>query len=285
VQSNYDFQYVGITETNEWATLVSNFAPEATLIQDISVSGDTAFSISENHCLNTILNPNDQCQLELKFKPTTAGFKSAVVSITENNGNTHTVVLVGSGLTPIAANAALDTKEWTWYSGVDAVWIEDQASNSVNASSMRSGVIVDVQSSHIQTYIEGPGLLSFRFKVSSEADYDYFDLVIDGKRMGYASGEIDWFQQTLQIAPGTHSIRWSYIKDFSVSEGMDAAWLDNVSYERMEESKYTGNNPGNALATKPNRTSEAKDSGGGSLAWFFLLTIAIGRSSLLASRK
>jgi len=263
VQPRYDFQYVGITQTNEWVTFVTNFSPEATVIQDISVSDNTAFSISENHCLNINLNTNDQCMLVLTFNPTTAGLISATVTITESNSSITTAELTGRGMASIAANTALDTSGWTWYSGVDTVWTEDQVSNSVNASSMRSGFIVDEQSSHIQTYIEGPGTLSFRWKVSSEFNFDFLDFIVDGELVDYMSGEIDWLTQTVQLDPGAHTIRWSYTKDFTESAGSDAAWLDDVRF-----------------------APKAKDSdGGGSLAWFFLLTIAIGRSLLVAPRK
>lgn len=34
---------------------------------------------------------------------------------------------------------------------------------------------------------------------------------------------------SLTLPGGTHTLRWSYVKDFSDSSGSDAGWLDQVS--------------------------------------------------------
>ncbi len=64
------------------------------------------------------------------------------------------------------------------------------------------------------------------------ANYDYYDLLIDGKLANYISGEIDWTTETVILGKGRHAITWSYTKDEFVSEGIDAAWLDKVTWKR-----------------------------------------------------
>lgn len=46
---------------------------------------------------------------------------------------------------------------------------------------------------------------------------------------GSWSGEVDWTQVYYAITAGEHTLRWQFVKDFSVSEGEDTAWVDLVS--------------------------------------------------------
>ena len=46
--------------------------------------------------------------------------------------------------------------------------------------------------------------------------------------MGDWSGENDWSLQTYTVTPGTHTFKWRYAKDSSVSNGSDCAWIDCI---------------------------------------------------------
>ena len=72
--------------------------------------------------------------------------------------------------------------------------------------------------------------MNFWWKVSSEQFFDYLNFFIDGVQQASLSGEVDWQLQTFAIGSGTHTLRWTYQKDSSVSAGLDAAWLDQVQY-------------------------------------------------------
>ena len=78
-------------------------------------------------------------------------------------------------------------------------------------------------------------------KVSSESGYDYLKFFIDNIEMDSWSGEDDWSLETYSISPGTHQFKWEYAKDFSVSSGADAAWIDDVVFPIV--------NSGNNLST------------------------------------
>jgi len=43
------------------------------------------------------------------------------------------------------------------------------------------------------------------------------------------SGNVDWQQSTIALTAGSHTIRWTYAKDVSVSVGRNAAWLDQIA--------------------------------------------------------
>lgn len=232
IASSHNFKNVGVSKHSKWDATVLNPANDPIIIQNITITGSPAYKISENSCRNKVLNPLDRCRIEVEFKPHTPGTKNAKITILQNNGETHTIKLTGTALGKIEANSALDTKDMRWYSGGDAVWSSEKTSGSINSKAMRSGKINNEQATHIMTYVKGPGELTFRWKVSSEANYDYYDLLIDGKLANYISGEIDWTTETVILGKGRHAITWSYTKDEFVSEGIDAAWLDKVTWKR-----------------------------------------------------
>ncbi len=80
----------------------------------------------------------------------------------------------------------------------------------------------------METAISGPVNLSFYWKVSSEANYDFLEFYIDNTLQNRISGNVDWQQMNYSINAGTHTLRWRYVKDASVSAGSDAAWVDKV---------------------------------------------------------
>ena len=81
------------------------------------------------------------------------------------------------------------------------------------------------------TVTNGPGTLTFWWSVSSEPGYDYLEFYLDGiLQNGRISGEVNWNQQTFNIAAGSHSLRWRYVKDIGISSGQDRGWVDQVSF-------------------------------------------------------
>jgi hypothetical protein len=57
------------------------------------------------------------------------------------------------------------------------------------------------------------------------------ELSVDGSLQGAGiSGEVAWVQKAVSIPAGDHTVRWTYIKDASVSNGTDRGWVDQVSF-------------------------------------------------------
>ena len=81
------------------------------------------------------------------------------------------------------------------------------------------------------TVTNGPGTLTFWWSVLSEAGYDYLEFYLDGiLQNGRISGEVNWNQQSFDIAAGSHSLRWRYVKDIGISSGQDRGWVDQVNF-------------------------------------------------------
>jgi hypothetical protein len=81
--------------------------------------------------------------------------------------------------------------------------------------------------------------------VSSESNYDYLNVYLDGTRITRISGELDWTRVLTQIPSGAHTLRFIYQKDYSVSSGSDAAWVDEVvtNVPHINQIVWNGDNP------------------------------------------
>ena len=69
--------------------------------------------------------------------------------------------------------------------------------------------------------------ISFARKVDTEDSYDFI-FMIDGQVQAEWYGNSDWTIEEYEIEEGLHTIEWTYEKDFIVSSGEDAAWVDDI---------------------------------------------------------
>ena len=73
--------------------------------------------------------------------------------------------------------------------------------------------------------------LTFRFKVSSESNYDWFRFYADGTKKIERSGVTNWETYTFTATTTkTYVFRWSYEKDYSVNSNDDCAYVDDIAY-------------------------------------------------------
>ena len=169
-------------------------------------------------------------------------------SLTLNNvqpnqaGNYGVVVANGYGspvtsssaaltVTTIPLPVAVDYAGPVWSSSGNAPWFGQGSVTHDSADAAQSGWLTNSQSSYLDTTLVGPGTLKFWWKVSSETNYDFLRFYVDGVSKIIISGEVDWQQQTFALPAGSQTLRWAYTKDSTLSQGLDAAWLDQVSYD------------------------------------------------------
>ncbi len=137
----------------------------------------------------------------------------------------------GQEITNFAAlGDAVDAPQLTWTTGGNGNWFSETTVTHDGIDAAQSGAIGDNKETWIQTSVTGPGTLSFWWKVSSEDGADFLEFLLDGNFQNDLTGEINWGQQIYQIASGTHTLRWRYYKDGSAVGGLDAGFLDQVSY-------------------------------------------------------
>ncbi|MBE7497030.1 MAG: hypothetical protein HS117_18980 [Verrucomicrobiaceae bacterium] len=116
-------------------------------------------------------------------------------------------------------------------SGGGEAWVVDFGV-SRDGVSVRSGGISHNQNSWIQVAVNGPGLLTYWQRVSTEPDFDYLRVFQNGQEVASlrSSGEIPWTKQTLSLGTGAHVVKWEFSKDEADDEaGADAVWLDQLS--------------------------------------------------------
>jgi hypothetical protein len=116
-----------------------------------------------------------------------------------------------------------------WTTAGDAPWFVQTNVVDQGQYAARSGVIGDNQtSSLILTTNFAAGIGSFDYKVSSEESWDFLNFHVDGVLYKQWSGEVGWANYTFSLNAGAHTLEWSYVKDPTISDGLDAAFLDDV---------------------------------------------------------
>lgn len=121
---------------------------------------------------------------------------------------------------------------FAWEQGGTAPWTVDGSAVHGGAWSAKSGTITHNQSSvlSLSADVLSPGELSFWYKVSSEATYDFLTFSVDGSEVGSWSGEVDWTLFSTTVGAGAHVFSWTYDKDVSVNDGGDCAWIDDIVF-------------------------------------------------------
>lgn len=135
---------------------------------------------------------------------------------------------------PFSTNlpAALNATNLLWATApTTAPWFAQNRVTHDGLVAAQSGRIGANQQSTLHATVTGPGTVTFWWKVSSEEEYDRLWFTMDSLNWAtWISGEEDWQQFTYPVPAGTHTLRWAYTKDGTVSAGQDAGWLDQVLF-------------------------------------------------------
>lgn len=137
---------------------------------------------------------------------------------------------------PIIAGLLVETFEngafssFDWVSGGDAPWSTEEGSAHEGDWCARSGLIFDNQTSNLLLTwdVAYADSVSFWFKVSSEANYDYLHFYSNSEELGKWAGDWNWTRAAFNIPAGEQTFAWHYLKDYSVSNGEDCARIDYV---------------------------------------------------------
>lgn len=152
------------------------------------------------------------------------------VTVTNNYGITNSDAALLTVNLPITLVAALDAPELVWTSGGTAPWSGEISMTHDGVDAAVSGLTSDSQESWVETTVTGPGVLTFWWKASSEANFDFLRFARNGVEQFNISGEVGWQQRSVSIPSGTQTLRWRYTKDLSASSGTDQGWLDQVVF-------------------------------------------------------
>ncbi len=130
---------------------------------------------------------------------------------------------------PIAE--AVDYPGLTFTLSGNANWFSQTTTTYYGGDAAQSGDIADSQTSTMETTISGKTSVKFYWRVSSETNYDYLRFYIDGVQQASISGSTSWAQKTYTVTSGSHTLKWSFTKDGSVSTGSDCGWVDKLELQ------------------------------------------------------
>jgi hypothetical protein len=165
---------------------------------------------------------------------THAGVYSVVVTNIEGAATSVTARIT---INPILSLAeALDTPNRFFTTGGDMPWEGRKIVTHDGMDAARSGVLTNGQSSSMETIVDGPGSLSFWWKVSSETNGDVLAFLVNGQPEAYVSGQVEWQQQSLELPPGPQLLEWAYFKNGSAENGADRGWVDQLLFIPAGES-------------------------------------------------
>jgi hypothetical protein len=132
---------------------------------------------------------------------------------------------------------ALNCPDWEWTTGGAAPWFAQSDSTHDGVSALQSGTIGDDQETWVEATVIQNGELSFWWRVSCEPDTDMLEFSTNGVTVAEISGfngaATNWAFVTCAVTASPEypaTLRWRYSRDHDGAAGMDAGWLDEVSW-------------------------------------------------------
>lgn len=119
-----------------------------------------------------------------------------------------------------------------WKQATLLPWIITSSSAFENVLSARSSVLPDKSESILAIIVNLPvkDSVTFFSRVSSEVNYDELIFRVDSVENFKLSGELPWRKYRVVLNPGIHYLEWVYKKDVSLSGGLDAVWIDMITF-------------------------------------------------------
>ena len=115
------------------------------------------------------------------------------------------------------------------------------------AKSGNAGVASSSSSVYLELDLLAGDELTFRYRVSSESNYDKFYFYVNNASQFTESGNVSWRNYTYTVpSNGHYSFEWRYTKDYSVNSGDDAAYLDDVELTAQQPQYLLGDVDGSS---------------------------------------
>ena len=102
-----------------------------------------------------------------------------------------------------------------------------------SGQALKTGTTPDNGNSTIGATFDGPGLLSWNWQVSSQANYDWLLCEVNGVEVaGISTKTAAWQSQVVQIPAGAQ-VRWIYRKDGSNFSGSDTGYVSDIYFSKF----------------------------------------------------
>lgn len=231
---SYDFGAVvpGFSATATLTVTNNNNQVESITAIDFA-STDSIFTLTNESCTITSLAAGQSCELNVQFAPASGGEYSNSMNVSTTSASTPSIQssLIGVGLNASDFDMHVGSPGLVWGTGGDGSWFTQSTTGTEGNTALQSPVLNDNQQSVLVAHISltQQETVYFNWRVSSEYDFDYLELFLDGDLVQHISGEVAWVESSVDVTAGQHVIEWRYTKDTNLSNGSDAGFLDNVS--------------------------------------------------------
>lgn len=102
------------------------------------------------------------------------------------------------------------------------------------AKSSNVGLGNTTSSLSLEVAVGSDTFVSFSYMISSEGSYDKGFFSIDDVEKMIVSGEAGWTDKVFPLTPGTHVLRWYYVKDMNGDSGSDCFCVDNIKIGNVD---------------------------------------------------
>jgi len=238
------FLGAGRQKAETYTIMNLNESPAKILSKTLDQSPYEPFSIDGNNWLiGDEIPAGYQCEFVVNAVGSQVGEQFADMHIETDKGSV-TLALNAKVLRQIDGQA-LDV-QWPFFSGTQqftehsASWDNALESVAQGGSVLKSGAIGDDQRSVLLTYLQGAEqnspYLKFDARVSSAVKAGSVDSLLlfinesllNPSGLMYAGGDNQWASYAVPLVKQDNHVMFIYYKDGSVSEGEDAAYLDNL---------------------------------------------------------
>lgn len=222
---------IGITNRGG-ARLISALASLQTWDPYLTITGP-------NHSLDT-LSPGEEwiISYNIALAPNTPLYHTLLLNVQITGNNEYnfirTIPLLTGFIIEDFETGSLNSYEWQ--TGGNTKWFVEGESAWEGDYCARSGPLTDNQMSNLwlEWNVAYADSISFWYKVSSEANYDFLYFYCGDSEKGKWAGEVPWTFAKYPINPGEQSFLWRYKKDVSVANGEDCARIDYIMLPAFE---------------------------------------------------
>jgi formylglycine-generating enzyme required for sulfatase activity len=212
---------------------VANTGTGVLSLSTVTVSPEANFQVTSQPA--STVGINGTTTFTVRALDANRGNHLATVTVTSDapNAPSFTIPVASRVLLAVAGTGAVDGSLVN--TGTAALW--DMASTVLADGStglaMKTGTTPNSGNSTFGATFEGPGILSWNWKVSAQQNYDWLLCEVNGVEVaGISTKTAAWQSQVLQIPAGSQ-VRWIYRKDAANSSGTDSGHLADIRFSKF----------------------------------------------------
>jgi Leucine-rich repeat (LRR) protein len=206
-----------------------NGQPPSGIVRVSAISSNTNL-VSNDHL---VAANEESVHWVLRVTPVAGGVGTTIITISAtNDAGLGSVATAHLDITmPLALDDGFfGTTNLAWFSGGQEPWFGQTNVTLSGLPAAQSGRIGSGGDSWLQAILQGPGILKFWWKVSSETNYDWLQFESDAIT-NMISGEVNWQFQQVGILAGGRAMTWRFTKDPECcAVGLDAGWVAGIDF-------------------------------------------------------